>query len=420
MKILILQDDFPPEGYGGAAAIASNLARQFKRDGHDVFVVTTSRDREKQGQSEYEGIPVFRIVTSYDLRFQAYVSLWNPRATREVQRLLREFKPDIVHVHNVHGYLSYRTLTLAHKSGARVVLTAHDVMSFNYSKLTEYIDPTNLAIPHDFNYRIHPLRQLREQRLRYNPFRNFLIRRILARDVNKIIAVSDALKIALNDNGIGNVEVIHNGIDVDEWKESAESIEQFKREHNIGKSAVLFGGRLSGVKGTSKIVEAVALVRERIPAAQLLVIGKKDSAADNMLNYAQRLGISDAIIFTGWVSGANLHAAYHTASIVAVPTLSFDSFPTMNLEAFACAKPVVATCFGGSREIVEDGVSGYIVNPFDTKMLADQIDVLLSNHQKVHAMGRAGYERVTIDFSLSSQAKQYESLFAMLLQSGAR
>jgi glycosyltransferase involved in cell wall biosynthesis len=305
---------------------------------------------------------------------------------------------------------------LARKAGARVVLTAHDVMSFNYSKLTEYIVQDDLSVPQTFNYQVHPLRQLREQRLRYNPFRNILIRYIFTHNVDKIVAVSEALKLALNVNHIDNVETIHNGIDVHEWKESTEVVQGFKNEHKIGDSAILFGGRLSGIKGASKIIETVAQVRTSVPHVQLLVVGKKDKAAERMLRYAAHLNISDAILFTGWISGYELHAAYQSAALVVVPTLSFDSFPTMNLEAFACSKPVLATCFGGSHEIVEDGISGYVINPFDTNTVAKRIVEILSDPQKAQAMGRNGYERVTSDFSLSAQAKQYESLFSTLLQ----
>jgi spore coat protein SA len=100
--------------------------------------------------------------------------------------------------------------------------------------------------------------------------------------------------------------------------------------------------------------------------------------------------------------------------VVAVPSLSFDSFPTVNLEAFACKKPVVATCFGGSRELVEDGISGYIVNPFDVPNLAQKLAELLADDTKQKAFGEAGFKRVSQDFTLDKQMKKYESLIQSL------
>jgi glycosyltransferase involved in cell wall biosynthesis len=411
MKILILQDDFPPEGRGGASAVAFDFARQFKKDGHEVLVVTTVRSRERSGPSEYEGIRVIRIATSYDLRFQAYVSLWNIPVARQVKKILGEFKPDVVHAHNVHGYLSYRTLTLARSSGASVILTAHDVMSFNYSKLTEFIDPNDLSVPEKFNYRVHALQQLREQRFRYNPLRNILIRRILARDVDTIVAVSGALKQALGDNGIENAQVIHNGIDADEWQEPKESIDRFKGEHGIGESAILFGGRLSGVKGGGQLIKALADIARDVPDVQLLVVGKNEAYTQRMFAQAKDMGVADRIVFTGWIADHELHCAYHASAVVAFPSLCFDTFGLVNIEGMACAKPVVATCFGGSPEIVQDGVSGYIVNPFDTRTLADKIKTPLADRAIAERMGQAGYQRVKSLFTLKKQAEAYERIF---------
>lgn len=411
MKIAILHDNFPPHSVGGADIVAFNLAKALQKQGNDVLVITTARKPSEAGTSTYEGLQVHTICTSYDLRFQAYVSLWNISTTAKVKKILAEFKPDIVHAHNVHGYLSYHSLVIAKKLGSRVVLTCHDVMPFNYQKLTDFIDPKNLSIPIAFNYHVSPWRQFTINRFRYNPLRNLIIRRVLKNYVDKVVAVSGTLKQALNDNGITNVQVIHNGIAVSEWQEPAEAVAAFKQKHGLGDSVVLFGGRLTGVKGGSKLLEALSLAHKDIPAVQLLVVGKRDAYTQRLLAQAQSSGLAGKIIFTGWISGEELHLAYHAASVVAVPSLCFDSFPTMNLEAMACKKPVVATCFGGSRELVVDGETGYIVNPYNVPVLADKVTELLADKNKNTRYGEAGYERIVADFSLTKQARAYELLF---------
>ncbi|MBU6214863.1 glycosyltransferase family 4 protein [Patescibacteria group bacterium] len=414
MKIAVLSDTFPPRGSGGADAVAFALAKALKKRGHEMIVITTSRDPQDAGERLVEGLTVHTIATAYDLRFQAYVSLWNVPVARRVRRILSDFKPDVVHAHNVHAYLSYRSLIAAKRLGAHVILTAHDVMTFNYGKLTSFINPNDLSVPTAFNYRVSAWQQLREQRFRYNPLRNFLIRRTLRQSVDRIVAVSDALKQALADNGIGNVQTIHNGIDVREWEEPVEDIADFKRAHRIGDSAILFGGRLSGVKGAVNIIKALARIVSEVPEAELLILGQKDAYADRMLALARDLGIIDKLIFTGWIEGRTLHQAYYAAAVVAVPSLCFDSFPTMNLEAMACGKPIVATCFGGSREAVEDGTTGYIVNPSDIETLAAKLIDLLSNPSKSRAMGAAGRARVSTEFTVGEQAAAYEKLFRVV------
>jgi len=76
------------------------------------------------------------------------------------------------------------------------------------------------------------------------------------------------------------------------------------------------------------------------------------------------------------------------------------------LEAMACQKPVVATCYGGSPEIVQDNITGFIVNPLDEELMAKKIIDLLKNSEKAKQFGEAGYERIKKHFNLESQIAQ--------------
>jgi spore coat protein SA len=87
----------------------------------------------------------------------------------------------------------------------------------------------------------------------------------------------------------------------------------------------------------------------------------------------------------------------------------------MNMEAMAAGKPVVATCFGGSREIVLDGETGYIVNPFNVEMMADRIVSLLLDNKKCKQMGESGYHRVTEHFTIKHSAQKYLDLFSEVM-----
>ncbi len=397
MKILILQDDFPPHHAGGAAVVAYNLAKGFKKSGHDILVITTVQKRSLVGRETMDGIEVERLFSEYHERWRGYLSLYNPQTIPALKKIMKKWQPDIVHVHNVHWYLSYHSLKIAGYTGAKVFLTAHDGMLFHYGK------------PHD-DKRVSALELMKSYRLRYNPLRNYCIRRYL-RYVTNIVAVSDALKRALNNNDISNVHVIHNGIDVERWIEPEESVETFKKHYGLGDSVILFGGRLSGSKGAGKMIEALDIIVKTIPNTQLLIVGQKDAYAQKMLVQAQERGVVDGILFTGWISGHILHQAYHAASVVAVPSLYLDPFPTVNLEAMACNKPVVATCFGGSVEVVSDGITGYIVDPFDVPTMAAKIAEILKDKEKKKVFGQAGYEKVTKEFTLEKQTATYERIF---------
>lgn len=409
MKILILSDDFPPEHQGGAGIIAHRIARQFSLLGHAVSVACAGTGAS--GTGTLDGMTVHRLRSHYAERFRAYLSLYNPRTIPHLKRIISEIKPDVVFAHNIHQHLSYHSLKIVHDTGIPVFLTCHDVMPFAYGKLTAFISPDDLTVRDDYDYRLSPLVSLRQQRLRYFPLRNMLIRGYLKRNVQQIISVSDALGQALAANRISNVRTIHNGIDPGEMRVSEERVQDFNRRFNLGgKKAILFGGRLSYLKGAVHLLRAFNKVAARVPEAVLLIIGNREGYGRDIARVAQGLGIDGRVVFTGWIEGDDLKSAYAACSVVAVPSVCFDSFPVVILEAMAAARPVIATCFGGSREAVLDTETGCIVNPLDIDGMGERIAGLLGNTDVCRRMGEAGRRRVQELFSLDRCARHYLAL----------
>ena len=395
MKILILQDDFPPQTFGGAGFSTFSLAKGLHKAGHQVSVITACQKKADEGETNYQGLMVFRVFTNYHERWRAYFSLYNPQTVKKVKEIIGKINPDVIHANNIHCHLSYHCLKIAKQYSKAVVLTARDVMLFNDGKLA-----TKKYLEH-FNYRANWWDHLKQNRKRYNPFRNFLIKRYL-KYVDKVFAVSNALKTALGQNGIKNVEVSYTGIDVGDWQVGSEKIEEFKQKHNLyGKKVIFFGGRISGLKGMAQIGQAVDRIKKELPQTVLLTAGSKSLPAGGQ--------------GAGWLSGDELKAAFACADVVVVPSVCFDSFPRSNLEAMAAQKPVVATCYGGSPEIVKDGVTGYIVNPLKVDELTNKLLDLLKNPEKAKQFGQAGYERVKKHFNLDSQVAQTISWYQKIL-----
>src|SRR3989344_1700992 len=409
MRILILSDSYATGG--GAAQVTRFMAQGLKNRGHDILVVISTQDKTLADSKIIDGIEVRKIYTDYNLFWRAYRGLYNSPAIKEIKKIINNFKPDVVQAHNIHSYISYHALKIAKKSGAKVFLTAHDVQLFHYGKLVEFIDPNNLTVPEKFNYKINALQQIKRYGKTYNPLRNIVIRHYL-KYVDKIFAVSNSLKEALTQNGITNVAVIYKGIDPSEWQSDKNDIEEFKKKYSLTeKKIVLFGGRLSETKGGKEIVLAMKKVTKEVSDARLLVLGEIDDYAKKMVDLAAGQGIKDKLIFTGWLMGDLLKSAFNACDIVAVPSICFDSFPTVNLEAMACHKPVVATCFGGSQEAVLDGETGYIVNPYDVNNLALKIIYLLKNPSEALRLGENGYTLVKTEFSLDKMVSNYLSFY---------
>jgi len=412
-KILIVNDGFPPSSWGGANTIALLHARGLRERGYEVKVFATTRVRAEDGWTEYDGLPVRFFYTDYHPRWWAYRSLYNREVLGAFGAELAAFAPDVVHFHNLHQYFSYHAIALAKRSGAKVFLTAHDVMSFAYQKLHHFIDYSSTAIPRTFRYRIPWQVNLRDARKRFNPLRNPLIRFYL-RKADQVFAVSDALRQALEENGIrGNVSVAYNGLAAESFGKYFDK-ESFAESLGLsGTKVVLFVGRFTPDKGRDVLLRAFARVAERVSAAKLLVVGFDPAKQQEpvMEQLIDELGIRSRIVFVPHSAHEDIYKYYRLADVVAVPSIIFDSFPTANLEAMAAGKPVVATCFGGSFEAVEDGKTGFIVNPLDMEMLAEKLAYLLQNEEQAAVMGEAGLKRLRENFSLEKQLSVYEGYY---------
>lgn len=421
MKLLVLSDGYPPDHEGGAEVVAANLAREYARMGHSVTVVTTVREAGSAREQEQEenGVRVIRVASSYHERWRAYVSLFDPGPVRTVRRVLAAERPDVVHAHNVHAHLSYGSLVATRRAGVPWVLTYHDAMSFDYGKCVAGIALDDLSTrPGTRDMRVSTWTTLRRYRTRVFPLRTPIIRRVVRR-ASACISVSQALMDLLRANAIRCDGVIHNGVRPDSLTTS-EVHPVLQRIRSEGGRAILFVGRLSPLKGSDQLLRAMATVAGEVPGAKLVCVGRQDSGWEEFRRRAVRLGLEDALACTGWIPHQDMPSIYGGSDVVVVPSIYVDPFPTVVLEAMACGRPVVATCFGGAKELVLDGHTGYVVNPLNVDSLAQAIARILREENEAKAMGNAGRERVEASFTLEGQAQQYLSLFRTLCNGSRR
>lgn len=405
MKILLLNDKIPPEGKGGAEAVVWRLAQGLAAAGQETRVVATT-----DGDSFEEirdGIPTYHIHAGYPERFRAWLSLWNPQTVRAFRQLLARIQPDVVNAHNIHYLLSYHALKIARDAGCAVAHSAHDAMPFVYGKLPAPGPMGNSRLPGWYN--------LRQNRFRYNPLRNIMIKRALERQAHIRVVPSQALAEAFADNDMPPVEVVHNGIDLADWQpvDEARVAELRQRLDLADKRVLLMAGRLTREKGMNTILRALDDLGGFTPDARLLLLSARDIEAQIREEFAH---LRPRICVGGWLSGEELRAAYQMADVVAVPSNYVDPFPTVNLEAMAMGKPVVATRFGGSAEIVVDGETGFIVDPFDRAAFADRLRRLLNDEGLRREMGWRGRERIRRKFQLKRQVQQMVDIYRRAIE----
>jgi glycosyltransferase involved in cell wall biosynthesis len=173
----------------------------------------------------------------------------------------------------------------------------------------------------------------------------------------------------------------------------------------------------------------VALLRARLPALRLLVVGGEtempDPAATPELGVLQQLaaelGITDRVQFVGRRQ-PNVLCDYYSAGDVAVTTPWYEPFGLTPLEGMACGRPVVGAAVGGIPFTVADGMTGYCVPPRDPEALAARLETLLTRPDLRARMGRAARARVEREFTWATSALRTAALYEALLaerQAGA-
>lgn len=139
---------------------------------------------------------------------------------------------------------------------------------------------------------------------------------------------------------------------------------------------LLYVGGINPRKNIARLLEAYGRVRERHPHARLVVAGKRQWQAEGVDAALRRLGLADAVHFTGYVADADLPAIYSGAELFVFPSL-YEGFGLPPLEAMACGTPVVTSDAASLPEVV--GNAALLVDPLDVGSIAAAIDRLLSH-----------------------------------------
>lgn len=174
---------------------------------------------------------------------------------------------------------------------------------------------------------------------------------------------------------------------------------------------ILFLGRLEAAKGIYDLLDAVARVRAAVPDLRLACAGEGDRIG--VAHYAERLGIADAVKFTGWVGPSGKRALLEHAAVFALPSCD-EALPVSLIEAMSAGVPVVATPVGGIPEVVCEGASGFLVAPGDKGALERALRRLLMDRKLAARMGAAARETARARFSPERALPVLENLYESL------
>lgn len=163
-------------------------------------------------------------------------------------------------------------------------------------------------------------------------------------------------------------------------------------------------------KGVDRLIDALPQVLASVPDAHLVAVGDGDDLP-RLHGIAGKRGVSSRVLFLPPARQPGLVSLYESCDVFALPS-SGEGFGFVFLEAMALGKPVIGGAHGGTPDIIEDGVSGYLVRGNDSALLVSRLAALLADDALRSRMGQAARQRVSRNFNFASFQKGLEQALA--------
>ena len=387
MNILYVTQWFSPVG-GGGEVVFHTFANGLAQRGHHVDVVSHQLANQKDDQPDSD-ISLHRVKPmlkgspppslSENISFIIY-------ATMKCSAIIRQKKIDIIHVNNLGPIVVGSNLSKFYR--IPLIITIHDIFttsspnhwknwiaqSNSISRLTSIIAPffekLTVKAPADI---IHTVSNSTREDLR-----NFKAR--------------------------SEIIVIPNGID-------AKNYERYEKHYD---NYIMFMGRLVFYKNLGVVISAFKEVVKKIPEAKLIAVGD-GPMRKKWETMAAELNLSQSIIFTGYISQEQKMDLLSKCSAVVLPSF-VEGFPIAALEALAMSKPVLLADIAPSYEIVDEGINGFILSPYDHSKWSEKIIFLLSNKEMCKNMGRQARIKAENKFDIEKVLDKIESLYERFIR----
>jgi glycosyltransferase involved in cell wall biosynthesis len=319
--------------------------------------------------------PVRAEVVQYDGQYNRPLTLW--KTSGRLRKVIDRFKPDLIHSHGWDA----------------AMIEARGLVG--------------LPVPHLIH--IHTTDVWLESKKLKHHLRRSLTRWMFNRPATTVVGVSDAVRqhwCRTMDWPLQSFRVIRNGVDT----------ERFQPSENTGQSngALTIGvaARLQPNKGLEDLLRALAILAQDNLHPTLLIAGdgKLRGALESEI---ERLGLRQQIKFLGFVQ--DMERFYQSINIGVLASLS-EGLPLFVLEAMSCGIPVVATDIGGTKEVLRDGIDGFVVPVHAPSALAAALRKLLQDPRIRQQMGMNGRHRIEADFSSTIFFEKVSGLYQEILE----
>lgn len=384
MHILIVHNKYG--NFSGEEAVIDKLSMSFSKRGHVVDYFFKSSEK---CNSHF----LWKMIVFF-------TGFYSFRSNIQLQRVINQFKPDIINIHNLYPFISPSILRICKKNNIPIVMTVH-----NY----RLICPTGLFMrnhrpcelclvkKHEWNCIWHNCERSLPKSIGY-ALRNMFARkrRMYLDNVDYFACLTNFQREKIIAAGFNpkKVLVIPNFINISRIPDFTPG------------AYVAYSGRLSEEKG----VDLILKVARKHPEIHFKFAGNlRDKAL--LAN-----GIPSNCEFLGYLSGNKLEAFYNNASFFVMASKWYEGFPMTILEAAGYGKCTVAPSHGGFIEIIGKGDKeiGRLFRPMDVIDLENQITNLWNNPDYLVVLNKRAFEKVRTEYSTDNIYDKYIKVFTSL------
>ncbi|MFC1559878.1 glycosyltransferase family 4 protein [Candidatus Margulisiibacteriota bacterium] len=405
MKICVLTRTTSEHCVGGMEDHIRTLYTGLAKAGIKVHIITTGHPKGIESKTS-DGIEYFFIKNAAG---SAYTFNWWRGSIKKFVELHKKNRYDLIHSQSMGAYeLAKRDLPKK--------LGLPFVSSFHGTPFDEYRTSLNL---------------IKEKKGRFSKFDELIARANFAHRnywLKKVSTSSDAVIATSNEQarimdevyGVSRnkIKVVFNGMNLDEFTPGMDT-DNLRIKLQLAKEdkVLLCIARLEPDKGVQFVIDTMPELIKRGNKIKLVIVG--DGSLRRMLeNKVKEYGISDNVIFTGYVKFSDLPKYMDLADIFVNYTIRQNGYDLTMLEAMACETPVVASHIGSHPTLIKNGGNGFMVPLWDINNLVDTLHKVIENKALMRNIGKNARETVLSDFSDSAMVKGTIKVFESLVNRG--
>ncbi|RAP52604.1 MAG: hypothetical protein BZ138_02900 [Methanosphaera sp. rholeuAM270] len=340
---------------GGDVNVCYNISKQFCKMGHNVTILTTSFDYDKE---DTDSIPNLTMIP-IDYLFNLSLFIYSPKIKDWLYKNIENY--DIIHLHELRSYQNNIVTKYAKKYNIPYVLQPH-------ASTPKHVTKSLLKNTYDYIYGNK-----------------------IMQNAATTIAVSDEEAYYDKKMNAKEVKVIYNGMNIEDY-ESLPKKGSFNEKYDIQNPYILYLGRLDKLKGINHIIEAFSLLPEEFSEYVLVIAGKINEYKEELDSIIEKKGLEERVIFTGFIDEKDKISIYHDAELFVNPVKYMGGVSLTVFESIMANTPVIVTLESG--EVIKKINAGSIVEYGNIESLKNEIVHSLTDKNMTYTQLKNGQKYI--------------------------